>query len=289
MNSKTRIIIIFNLTVLGYAIGDAITRAKIHYLGVFLLSAIGGFFACVITVPFLLAKPENRKITNPYNILILGIVGVAGYLLSVFALTRLTLSQTTVITMTYEIFVPIMAVLFFKEKLTIYQWLCVLLGMIGIVLVIQPTAHPENLWAFVAALAAAFFYAVEIIYTNKVGKTESPYLISFVDNLMIFILCIVIAYFRHMAIPGFHIVIWPAILGCIIGITGIAYIYSFIQIDAEVITPYGYLSIVWAFILDAVLWHDKLDLMSVIGTFVILASIIAYARLGASPRTPQSV
>ncbi|MBE1282977.1 MAG: EamA family transporter [Rhodobacteraceae bacterium] len=98
--------------------------------------------------------------------------GFSSYLVYYMALAAIGLAETAAITFSTPIFVTIFAMLFLGERIGAFRWLAVVLGLIGVVIIVQPGAGVFEP-AAVLALLAAVFYAISIILTRKIGHRSN--------------------------------------------------------------------------------------------------------------------
>ena len=95
--------------------------------------------------------------------------GFSSYLVYYMALAAIGLAETAAITFSTPIFVTIFAMFFLGEKIGLFRWLAVALGLIGVVVIVQPGAGVFEP-AAVLALLAAVTYATSIVLTRKLGN-----------------------------------------------------------------------------------------------------------------------
>ncbi|MCB2129149.1 MAG: DMT family transporter [Rhodobacteraceae bacterium] len=90
------------------------------------------------------------------------------YMFYYMALAAIGLAETAAITFTTPMFVTLLAVPFLGERVGLFRWFAVCLGLAGVTIIVQPGRTVFEP-AAVLALLAAVFYATSIIATRKLG------------------------------------------------------------------------------------------------------------------------
>ncbi|NJO24016.1 MAG: hypothetical protein HC868_15195 [Sphingomonadales bacterium] len=65
------------------------------------------------------------------------------------------MADTTVLLFTASLFIPVLGVVFLKERVGPYRWAAVIIGFTGVVIMVQPTGDVYTLGIAVAMLAGA--------------------------------------------------------------------------------------------------------------------------------------
>ncbi len=191
--------------------------------------------------------------------------GFTSYLVYYMALATLGMAETASITFSTPLFVTIMAVPFLGETIGWQRWAAVCIGLLGVVVMMQPgmgVFEPASLLALMAAIS----YASAIIATRKLGNTTNGGTVTLFSTVF-FMLCggvlglIFAGAESGSAHPSvaflFHPWVWPEGrdwlllmgLGCISAVGFYALTQAYRLADASVVTPFEYTYLPWA-----VLW-----------------------------------
>jgi drug/metabolite transporter (DMT)-like permease len=205
---------------------------------------------CIIFL-LITQRYELIKTTRPRPLLYRTVLGSFSLLLTFEATQILPISNANVLFFASTLMVPAIAFFFLKEKVGIYRWSAIVIGMSGVFLVAQPSSYMP-LYGVLIALAAAVSHALAPILIRSL-KTESPFTITFYFFL------------GGMIIPGLAMP-WMAnplsaysalvLLG--IGLTGGLGQYflttGFQAGPASVLAPLAYTGLLWATLLDVMIW-----------------------------------
>ena len=236
----------------------------------------------IVFVPmfaFIILRKKHHllKTKKPKLIALRAVTGGIGLIITFAAISMLPMAYATVIFFTSSILTPVLAFFFLKEHIGIHRWSAVIVGMLGVIIIAQPSGEVSIL-GLLFALTAACIHAS--IYTILRGlKTESPTTVTFY-----FILAGVL-------IPGmFMPFVWKPIeldelgLFLLVGISGgsaqmfLANAYKYAP--AAVVTPFAYSALLWTIMLDIYVWNYDLDFISIFtgASFILAAQIYIIYR-----------
>lgn len=193
-----------------------------------------------------------------------GLFGVGGMFFNFASLARLPLVDATAFSFTSPLITVVFAAVFLKEKVRIYRWSAVIVGLIGILVMLWPqfdashfsgSAGKVVVVGTICAMIAAFFNAGAIIQTRRLTDTEATPSIVFYFSLVCTIGGLVTLPFGW---------IWPEPIeltalvstGLLGGIAHIFLTESYRHAPQSVVAPFSYTSMVWALVLGYVLFGE---------------------------------
>lgn len=193
----------------------------------------------------------------------------AGQNLWFYALTVLPLAQVFALEFTAPIWVLLLSPVLLGERITRRGLVAALVGFAGILIVAQPgTTLSPGLWA--AALCALGF-ALSIIFTRRLTRTESMTAILFWLNLMQLGLSLVIAGADgDIALPGLAAAPW-------LGLIGVAGLFAHFCLTralqtapTSVVMPMDFLRLPVIALIGVTFYDEALSLWLVLGGALIL-------------------
>jgi len=179
----------------------------------------------------------------------------------------------------YPLFIVILSLTWLKERVTVAQWLSIVLGFVGVIIIARPTwdvsATPVMLMLFGSLIAAA-----SDILVKQMTATESSEKIVF----YYFGLSAVVLSFAMPSVwvmPG-SMSNWIAIL--ILGFSGVALQYCLAQayrfLNATTVGIWRYSEFLWALLFGLSIWQETPTLSLWIGAVLIFMSsfVVQYFR-----------
>ncbi|MGE8558083.1 MULTISPECIES: DMT family transporter [unclassified Acinetobacter] len=205
---------------------------------------------------------------------VIGLIAMYGFF---YAIAHLKLSNAMVFTYSSPIFIPLIAWLFLKEKITRSMLIAAAIGLAGVILVAKPDAGMFNQMS-VIGLGASFLAAMAFVTVRALTRTESP-------EKIVFYFCFIGTLISM--IPMFWLwrpYSWTE-LGFLIGAGLLANISQIFMSNAYKLAPAGqigpvnYIAIIFAGIWGFIFWQETPDHYSLMGFGLILSAIILCSPL----------
>jgi len=194
--------------------------------------------------------------------------------------------DATLLFMTSPLFVPLISRIMLKTTIRKMQWLSLIVGFIGVAFILKPT-HGLLDWHAAIGLASGLFNAGSQVYYHKIikqsnVKSATLYMYTFSTALAL----IPIIIFWH---PLIHILsslnfqnLYFIHLNIILLLISLAFVsisnktfrgkaYSKVN-NAYSLTPFLYTAIIFAGLLDWLIYHIIPDYLSIIGAILIIIS-----------------
>lgn len=196
-------------------------------------------------------------------------------LLFTAGLQYLPLAEATSVNFLAPVLVTALSVPLLKERVTLGQWVAVVMGFIGVLVVVHPGGAmftPAILFPFGSALGFCFYQ----LLTRKLAAHDSPTTSNFYAGLCnTLIMTALVPFFWQM--PAWpHVLLMLALGGC--GMTAhLLLTQAFRHAAPALLAPFSYCQIVFAGLLGAVVFGQVPDGMSLVGI-----SVICLSGLGAA-------
>lgn len=238
---------------------------------------IGVLFLIVV---ILLTKRKIDKTNIKKNIILLIVSGSfigLNWLLLFESYKYTSVATATLCYYMAPIFILIISPFLLKEKLNIFNIICILASIIGMVLVsgiIEVGFNDINtIKGVLFGLSAAVLYA-SVVITNKKIKSVNSYDRTIVQLLFSTVILVPYLFFSK-GFSNLDFGIDSVILLLIMGIihTGLAYALFFASMDnisAQSIALFSYIDPVMAIILSTIILDERMSLLQIIGAFLIL-------------------
>jgi drug/metabolite transporter (DMT)-like permease len=199
-----------------------------------------------------------------------------------YAMTAIPLAQVFALEFTSPIWVVLLSPLILGEALTRLRVLSVLAGFVGILIVARPS--PDTISpGLIAAASSAVFFALSVMYTRLLTRTETVLCIMFWLTLIQAVFGIVLsAWDGDMVAPSAQT--WPWLV--LIGLAGLLAHYCLTSAlavaPATVVVPIDFVRLPTIAIVGMLLYGEALDAWVFVGAAVIFAA--NYANLWYSSR-----
>ncbi|AVZ84877.1 DMT family transporter [Acinetobacter sp. WCHA45] len=205
------------------------------------------------------------------------IVGLAAMYGFFYAIAHLKLSNAMVFTYSSPIFIPVIAWLFLKEKITIAMLCAAGLGFIGVFCVAKPDQGLLN-WISVIGIASSLLASMAFVTVRALTQTEPPERIVFYFCLIGSALSVIPMFWMWRT---YHVkeLLFLIGAGILANVSQIFMSHAYRLAPAGQIAPVNYIAIIFAGVWGFLLWDEVPDLYSVIGFCIILLAILLCSPL----------
>ena len=210
--------------------------------------------------------------TNYFIPIIRGLIFIPLPFLGFLALKYISLPEFTTLLLSLSLFHVIIAVVFLNEKINYIIILSLLIGMFGVVLVIQPGFNNFTFYYFIVLLIA-FLLSISNVLVNKFYNVCSSVGYFIYGGIFTHSISILLFIFDPLII-NFNILLL-IFLGSIcynLGLALIVVAYKKAQKYFGAISCLIYIQIFWSLIFGLIFFNEILNLFAIVGALLIIIS-----------------
>ncbi len=261
-------------TLLAKALGSGALGTPISALQVSQARFVFGFLAVVVVLALLPRRVRALPAATPRPAwglhLLRTTLGWLGGALLFAAAARIPLTDASALSFLSPIATMLFAIPLLGERVGPWRWTAAVLALVGAVVLLRPgdgMIQPAALLALGAALAMG----LEGIVIKRLTGREPPQQIMPVNNAMGALIATL------AVIPFFHwpedAAQWGALAGVgVLMVSGqVLLLIAFARADASYVTPFLYLTLVWAALFDIAVFGIRPDGASIAGAAIIMA------------------
>jgi drug/metabolite transporter (DMT)-like permease len=268
--------------VASFAIMDASLKWLTQFYPSAQVAALRGLAALPVVFVWALYAGGAGQLTRirwPLH-LVRGVLSVFMMLTFTYALKQLTLSKAYALFFVAPLLIAVMSVFMLGERVQRTQWIAVVVGFAGVLIVLRPGAVGFGLAGTAAVLATAFCYALSSVLVKIIGRTDST------QSMIFWMTCMLAVGATLIAIP-----VWQPIhqqhfvqIGTIavtgaIGQWGIT--EAFKRAPAASVAPLEYSGLAWVILIDLFVWAAVPEWQTLVGAAVIIGSGLYLLRFEA--------
>jgi drug/metabolite transporter (DMT)-like permease len=211
----------------------------------------------------------------------------------VVAVHRLSLAQTYSMFLAAPLLMTALSVPIHGEKVAGKRWLAIVVGLSGVLVILQPWAGGGgySLLAACAGAAATICYSLSALTVRTLGRGNSSMSLVFWYLLLVSIGAGLLAVADWRPIRSAD---WGWLAG--VGVTGALgqmwLTNAFRRAPPSVVGPFEYTAILWAFAIDWIFWSATPSLTLIVGACIVIASgiviILDERRLGMLAMNPST-
>jgi drug/metabolite transporter (DMT)-like permease len=227
--------------------------------------------ALLILAPFALKEGLGNILAapNPGLQLLRVVFGTVETACFYWAVTTLPLVSVMTYYLAAPLYVAAIAPLLLGERLARDQWLAVILGFVGVLTVLRPSAETLTLPAGIA-IFGSFLFAGLMLSTRQLRGTSATTLIVW-QTAGALVFGAVLAPFGWVP-PTARDFALLSLLGVVAMMAHVLVAQALRMVPAAVVSPFNYTLIVWAAVFGWLFFGEWPDVWLVVGAVVIVAS-----------------
>lgn len=197
------------------------------------------------------------------------VTGVASVCCFYYAVQRMPVAEMIVISQAVPFVVTALAVFVLRESVGWRRWAAIVAGFVGVVVAMGPVEQVSNAALF--ALVGTCLWSVTFLLVRSLGATDSPSVTTF--YYMVFgtvVMGLVQPWFwKTLTTEVIVLIVIAGFLGAF-GQVMIAHAMRFGE--ASLVTPFNYAAIVWAVLIDLIIWGTVPTKWTWAGAAIIVAA-----------------
>ena len=215
-------------------------------------------------------KIKNKKVMSLRSVA--GLLGLSFWYLSVI---HLDISKALALSQVMPIFICILSILFLGEKVGLFRWSAILVGLAGAVIIINPDTEGWYSVGLLYIFLGTLFASIMFVALRRLGMTENAVATAFWYNLFGSIIfstyCLSVLMLNDISID---IWIMLVIIGVMASAQQIFMALSHTYASASSLAPVHYTTIPIGVLIGLLVFNEKIDLNFLIGSFFIVGSTL---------------
>jgi drug/metabolite transporter (DMT)-like permease len=259
------------LAVLLFSVNDALAKWLVATYAVAQILLIRSISASLMLAPFVLKAGAGafRDAPRPRLQLLRAVLATAETVGFYFAVRYIPLADAVTFYLAGPIYVTALSAILLREKVGAYRWSAVIVGFVGVLIALNPSAASLNVGSLIA-LCGSIAYAFLMIATRAVRSTPNVVLAGAqVAGAIVF--GAVGAPFAWTAVAGTDFLLL-LLLGVVAAVAIVLVNQSLRLAPASVVVPYQYSLIVWATVFGYFVFGDVPKMHTLVGGAIIVAS-----------------
>lgn len=260
----------------------AIVKQMATELPVFVVAILRTVFALTLLGPWLARVGVSGIRTRRLGLhFVRGFCGIASFACVIYALAHLLMADAVVLAFTTPLWSIVVSAIVLGEIAGPRRIAATLVGFVGVVLIVKPQGGIEP--AALVALGSAVFTSLAMISMKRLSATEPPTRIVFyffVFGTLVLLVPAAVTW-RTPTLAQFAWLFGAGLLGAI-GQDWLARAYD--AAEVTIVAPFDFLRLPIAALLGFVIFDEVPDVLTVLGTLIIIAASLYIARREARAR-----
>lgn len=269
----------------GYVVNDAFIKWVAEDLPLFQSIFLRGCGILVLLMAIVRVRGATitREVfaTRPLQLRVaMEAIGTVFYLL---ALTQVPLASLSAILQLVPIAVTFAAARLLRERVSAVRVASVVAGFLGVLLIIRPGSDDFSPW-FLGGLATVAIVIVRELATRNISTDIPGSVAALFTGIVIAAMGLIVSLFQGWESPEPIQLVALGAASCFLALGYVGSINAVRVGDISFTAPFRYSILVFAIILQIVIFRDVPDAMTFVGAAIITAAGIVALRFDASPR-----
>lgn len=227
------------------------------------------FFLMIAAFPVIGWRSQFRS-ARPALQIVRVLILFCGTVMFVAALRQLPLAEAYTISYVSPLIVTLLAAAFLRERVDIYHWAGILVGLLGVMIVMQPGGTAFQ-WAMVLPLGMALTWALFQVATRVINRSDPPRVTLFYTGFVGTTVSTLFLPFVWVNPALAHVPLFMAL-----GVFGLAshvlLVYAYRLAKASILAPFSYTQLPIAIFTGYVVFSDLPALHVLAGAGLIIGS-----------------
>ncbi len=195
-----------------------------------------------------------------------GICSTLSGLSFIYGLTFVPIAETTAIAFISPFLIMGMAALVLKDRVGIRRWIAAFVGLMGVLLIVQPGTAAFQWAAFFPAIAA--FFASTMIILTRILSADGPMRTMFFTGMSGFVVLSVMTVFVWVT-PTINDLLLALGMGLSATVANLTQITAYGRAKPAILAPFTYIQIVWAALFGMAIFGTWPGYMTYLGSAII--------------------
>ena len=270
-----------------YALADIFIKFISPSIGSVPIAFFRFLLGGLILLPLLARGHESLRGKSTRFLLLRGFTGTLAFFCLVKSIAMIPLSNAMVLFYTFPLFATLFSFFILKELLLRIEVALIGVGLAGVFVLINPSAHSLGMGHVYGILAGAFA-GLTVVFIRKVRKTNGPLIIYFyfcvVGGAVSFPL-----FMANFTLPGFEVFVVLIVLAVLLLIAQLFMNEGFKFCKASEGAVIMMLEVVFTGIAGVLLFHDSLGLSFLIGACLIVGSGVGLNLVNRKPPSGENL
>jgi drug/metabolite transporter (DMT)-like permease len=264
------------LVVIGtgaFVINDTLMKATSAELPLGEIVTIRGIMSCCIMAPIVILNYGLASIARAYSraLLLRNLSEIGAVFFFLTALFQLPMANVSGVLQAVPLTITAAAALFLGEPVGWRRWTASAVGLIGVLLIIQPGSTEFSSYYF-AAIAAVLCVACRDISTRFIAKSAPSLSVTFVTALVVTLFGAVLGLGEDWKVPSYTSLTRLAGASILVLVGYYTMIEAMRTAEISAVAPFRYSVVIWAILLGYLVFNEIPSVSTIIGSLIVVSA-----------------
>jgi drug/metabolite transporter (DMT)-like permease len=189
----------------------------------------------------------------------------------IYAVRLLSLANVYAVFLAAPLMMTALSVPILKEHTDARGWCAIVVGLMGVLIMLKPSAAGFLSLGSLLALVGALAYAVSAIAVRVLTRTDTTASVAVWTISLMTLMALTLALPHWVALEPRHYP-WLILLGALAAVGTYGLTEAFRSAPAAVVAPLEYTALLWGILIDRVVWHVLPSTRILVGGAVVIGS-----------------
>lgn len=206
-----------------------------------------------------------------------GVLEAVIALMFITALAGLALGDITAILQATPLVLIVLSIFVLGQRAGAFEWIVVVLGFLGVLMIVQPGAN-SGAWLAGLAFLTSVMIAFRDIVTRSLDPTIPSPVVALATTVAVCLLGLAGGLFQDW--KPMTPMLWLYVFGTavLVAAANLLMVQAFRRVDIAVVSPFRYAVVIWAMLVGYWVWGDKPNTLALFGVVLIVVCGLALMR-----------
>ena len=260
------------LSTFCFSVGNVLTKYISNDVPFTEIAFFRSFIGLVLVSGYMFNNGYTFKATHRKILFLRGLLGGSALLCSFYAISKIKLGEVSILFQLSPVFVVVFANIILKEKLPKFFYILLISSLIGCVLVIKPSFSSFGNFASFISVLGAILIGLAYVCIRALSKEHKTHMIVLYFSFTASI--VALPWIRNFIMPSLNQ--WLVLMGIGLAATFAQFFMTkaYSVEKAGIVSMVSYVGLFLNVSWGMLIWKEYLDLYSLIGGVLILASCL---------------
>lgn len=264
------------LVVIGmgaFVVNDTLMKATSAELPLGEIIALRGIMSCCIMAPIVFLNYGLASVVRSYSrpLLLRNVAELGAVFFFLTALFELPMANVSGVLQVVPLTITAAAALFLGEPVGWRRWTASGVGLIGVLLIIQPGTTEFSVYYF-AAIATVLCVACRDLATRFIAKSAPSLSITFVTALVVTLFGAVLGLGEDWKMPSTASFLRMAGASVLVLIGYYSMIEAMRTAEISAVAPFRYSVVIWAMLFGYLVFDEVPSVLTIVGSVIVIAA-----------------
>lgn len=257
----------------AFVINDTMMKATSAELPLGEIIVLRGLMSCAIMAPIVIVNYGLSSVVRVYSraLFLRNLAEIGAVFCFLTALFQLPMANVSGVLQAVPLTITAAAALFLGEPVGWRRWTASAVGLLGVLLIIQPGTTEFSIY-YLAAIGTVACVAVRDLATRFIVKSAPSLSITFVTSIVVMLFGAALGLAEDWKAPSREAVIRLAAASVFVLVGYYSLIEAMRTAEISAVAPFRYTVVLWAMLLGYLVFDEVPSVLTIVGSLIVISA-----------------